>query len=359
MRIPVFVLALCYVALSPWFPSRPAVAEEDSLPKVKTVSVRRVFHNGEHNAFTDLTRYGGNFYLTFRSCPDGHPVHPTASVIVLRSPDGQDWTQVHRFSVPKRDTRDPHFLTFQGKLFVYTGTWYCGDSSPRPEDYDMNRHLGYALWSEDGESWSEPAMLEGTYGHYIWRAAEHGGKAYLCGRRVRELQETEDRSARFPLTESALLESEDGLIWRFKGLFQEEYGDETAFLFEDDGEVVAVARSGSKNAQLCVSSPPYQAWERSDLGRYIGGPMLAKWGERYVVGGRHSTPEGPRTTLYWLVDGELSPFAELPSDGDNSYTGLVALSPKKALVSYYSSHEKDADGKVLTAIYLAELEIMP
>ncbi len=30
----------------------------DSLPRLRVESVRRVFHNGEHNAFTDLIRSG-------------------------------------------------------------------------------------------------------------------------------------------------------------------------------------------------------------------------------------------------------------------------------------------------------------
>jgi hypothetical protein len=45
----------------------------------------------------------------------------------------------------------------------------------------------------------------------------------------------------------------------------------------------------------------------------------------------------------------------LPSDGDNSYPGFVELSPSRGWLSYYSSHEKDAAGKPITAIYLAEL----
>ena len=98
-------------------------------PGVEVTNVRRVFHNGQHNAFTDLVRWQGQFWLTFRSCPDGHSVYPTASVIVLSSTDGKEWAQVHRFHVAKRDTRDPHFLVFNEKLFVYTGTWYCGDAA--------------------------------------------------------------------------------------------------------------------------------------------------------------------------------------------------------------------------------------
>ena len=66
-------------------------------PDVRVSNVRRVFHNGEHNAFTDLVKYQDHFYLTFRSCPDGHMVHPTASIVVLRSEDLSSWQQVFNF----------------------------------------------------------------------------------------------------------------------------------------------------------------------------------------------------------------------------------------------------------------------
>jgi hypothetical protein len=334
----------------------PALRAADP-PKVRIESVRRVFHNGEHNAFTDLIRFKGRYYLTFRSCPDGHMVFPTSSIIVLSSEDGRDWKQVNRFSVPKRDVRDPHFLAYDDKLFVYSGTWDCGGTMEQRRETNML--LGYGAWSEDGEEWQGPAMLEGTYGHYVWRAASHGGKAYLCGRRKREFAVSSTREERDLLTESALLESDDGLTWRKVGLFQEEYGNETSFLFEDDGAVLAVARSGGgRNAQVLRSRPPFKEWDRKDLGRYIGGPHVAKWGERYFVGGRKIVDGKPSTTLSWLVGAELVDFAELPSAGDNSYPGFLELSPTRALVSYYSTHEKDAAGKPITAIYLAELAIV-
>jgi hypothetical protein len=43
----------------------------------------------------------------------------------------------------------------------------------------------------------------------------------------------------------------------------------------------------------------------------------------------------------------------------NKHLGFVELSSKRALVSYYSSHERDASGKMITAIYLAELTLNP
>jgi len=327
------------------------------VPEVRVSNIRRAFHNGEHNAFTDLIRFEGKLYLAFRSCPDGHMVHPSASIIVLASSDTKQWQQVHRFSVPKRDTRDPHFLVFQDTLFVYTGTWYCGETSPKYADYDLNQHLGYAAWSRDGAMWHSPVMLEGTFGHYIWRAETFDGKAYLCGRRKKNFAIPPKGEG--AMVESAMLESDDGLIWRTRALFQEVRGDETAFQFEPDGSIVAIGRRGSDNAQLLRSQKPYTEWERTELDRYIGGPLLAHWGRRTVVGGRKMVDgRNPKTSLCWLVDEQLHEFAELPSGGDNSYPGFVEISPTLALVSWYSSHEKDANGKPITAIYLADLEIV-
>lgn len=351
MRLVSFGLIL---ALYP-FGTR-AVSAGQRLPEIRVTSVRKVFDNGEHNAFTDMCRFRGRYYLTFRSCPDGHGVHPTSSIIVLTSDDFSEWREVHRFSVAKRDTRDPHFLIFQEKMFIYTGAWYCGDSSP--EKYEMNQHLGYTAWTSDGQTWHGPIMLEGTYGHYVWRAAAFGGKAYLCARRKHQFAETESRAQRDPLVESAMLESNDGLIWSKAALFQEQYGDETAFLFETDGSILAVARSGSgRPAQVCRSRPPYRKWQRKDLDRYVGGPLVVQWGERYLVGGRKTSDGKAVTSLCWLVDDQLRDAAELPSGGDNSYPGFIELSPTRAVVSYYSSHERDDSGKTTTAIYLADLEL--
>lgn len=336
--------------------AQSAQAPASSLPRVVVQSVRRVFHNGEHNAFTDLVRFHDRLYLAFRSCPDGHMVHPTASIIILSSADGTQWDEVHRFRVPLRDTRDPHFLVFRDRLFLYTGTWFSGETTIPPAQYDLNQHLGYAAWTTDGSHWNSPVLLEGTFGHYVWRAATFGDRAYLCGRRKPEF-EIFGRGE--PATvESLMLESEDGLVWRRRAVFQETAGDETAFLFEPDGTVLGIGRHGTgKAAQILRARPPYTTWDRKNLSQPVGGPLLARWGDQYLVGGRKTTPErGPKTSLAWLDGERLIEFAELPSGGDNSYPGFVALSSSRALVSYYSSHETDAKGRPITAIYLAELQ---
>ena len=320
-------------------------------------SVRKVFDDGNHSAFTDLCRFGNRIYLTFRSCPDGHEIFPSSSIIVMRSNDGDEWQEVSTFHVRDRDVRDPHFLVFHDALFVYTGTWLCDPAEP--EKRDLNDHLGYGVRTTDGEQWEGPRLLEGTYGHYVWRAATYGGKAYLNGRRKREIAHNAGTGDGVETTESALLDSEDGWVWKATGLFTETYSDETAFLFEDDGSILAIARgNGPQSARVCRSCPPYKQWTRVNLDRNIGGPLLAKWGDRYLVGGRRYDSDGKRVTaLYWLVGDELVPAAELPSGGDNSYPGFVPFNDAQGLLSYYSSHEGSGDTSPPSAIYLANLSL--
>lgn len=347
--------AFCLLTFSSCLLLQSVLATEP--PKVTVSNIRRVFHNGEHNAFTDLVRFKDALYLCFRSCPDGHLVFNTASVIVLRSADeGASWQQVHRFSVKDRDTRDPHFLVFKDQLFVYTGTWWTGPGLLDRKDYDMNKQLGYVVTSADGATWSQPMIAEGTFGHYIWRAATHGGKAFLCGRRKADF--SVEIMGEQGHNQSILLESDDGIIFRHRAYFQEKGGNETAFFFEPDGSLLALDRNGGDHSTLCSSKPPYTDWNRRPLDRFVGGPLLVKWGEHILIARRHTTKEkGPKTSFGWLVDDKFQEFAELPSGGDNSYPGFVELSPTKGLISWYSSHEKDDSGKTITAVYMAELSL--
>jgi hypothetical protein len=330
---------------------------QTTLPTLHATHVRKVYDDGNHNAFTDLCRFQGRIYLTFRSCPQGHMLFTSSQIKVLVSADeGQSWREVHAFSVPTRDVRDPHFLVFQNRLFVYTGTWLVDERDAHATD--VTTMLGYCAVSSDGEIWEGPHALGNTFGYYIWRAATYNGKAYLCGRCLADGTVSGDRSENQATMQSWLLGSDDGLNFTRVGQFQTEYGDETAFLFEPDGTVVALARGGMRrNAQICYSRPPYTTWTRRDLGRPMGGPLITKWGSHYLIGGRKTVDGAPTTTLYWLSDNALHEAVTLPSGGDTSYPGFVASDDRHGLLSFYSSHEGSGTSLAPCAIYLADLRL--
>ena len=310
-----------------------------NLPKLKLKKVRKIEGAGEdHNAFTDMIRFQDRIFLSFRKSEIGHGVYPDSEIIIKASKDeGKTWQEVHRFSVPDRDVRDPHFLIFKNQLFVYSGTW---DARPLVKNkFELNDHIGVAVATKDGETWTKPRMLEGTHGHYIWRAVSQENTAYLCARRVRNFVRTKTRRQRAHLTEQALLVSDDGWTWKYHGLVQSEYGNETAYLIEEDGSLLGIARNGGGPAQIVRSQPPFTKFELLNLARPLGGPLLKKWNEHYLVGGRNTLYGKRECGLYWLADERLFPALTLPSGGDCSYPGFVQLDERRALVSWYSSHE--------------------
>lgn len=331
-----------------------AVVDETQAVEVSVENVRLAFNNDEHNAFTDLTWFKGHIYLTFRSCPDGHMVFQTSRVIVLKSSVGKDWHQVYSFSVKDRDTRDPHFAILNGELFVYTGTWYCGPNKPNVRN--INQMVGYGVSTKDGNQWSLPFMLEGTYGHYVWRTATYNDRVYMCGRRTRNFTEVSTLLERSKLLQSMILSSKDGKRFLPVGTFQEKDGDETAFMFDDSGNITAVARRGRGTAELITLSAQFEVTTRRELDRYIGGPFIGRFGDHTLVAGRNIVDGVSKMVICTLVAGKLVDLCELPAGGDCSYPSIIQLCPGCVLVSYYSSHEKDNNGKPVTNIYLAELE---
>jgi len=220
--------------------------------EIQVVSLHKIFDDGLHNAFTDLCRFHGQYYVTFRNCPDGHGLYASSHIMVAYSRDTKDWEVTPSFSVPNSDMRGPHFVIFRDTLFVLSGTWLVPTN--RSQRRDLNDHQGYGVWSQDGETRQGPRFLEGTQGHYIWRTTVHKGKAYLCGRRKRDFASLSRFEEERAITESALLPTENGFSRQTVGPFQETYGNETAFLFEEDDSILAIARAGVRGTSSGVSS---------------------------------------------------------------------------------------------------------
>ena len=132
------------------------------IPQIRVDAVRVVCDDGMHNAFTDLCTFGGRYYVTFRSCPDGHMIHPTSRIVVLSSSDAVRWERVHSFAVPGRDVRDPHFLVLGERLFVISGAVRVGPEAPAA--YDIDQHQGFCAWTEDGTTGTARAPWRGPPG---------------------------------------------------------------------------------------------------------------------------------------------------------------------------------------------------
>ncbi len=88
------------------------------------LETRKIWDQAPHNAFTDLVRYRGSFYCTFRESaahvPKGRAEN--GKIRILRSPDGKTWKSVGLLDSEQYDLRDPKIsVTADQKLLVLMG----------------------------------------------------------------------------------------------------------------------------------------------------------------------------------------------------------------------------------------------
>ncbi len=296
------------------------------------VKVQKIWDQGAHNAFTDLTRFKDRWYCVFRE-GKGH-VSPDGALRVLQSDDAKTWRSAALITSPTGDLRDAKItITPEGKLML------VGASALHPPS--PVRHQSLVWFSDDGENWSEPVEI-GEPNFWIWRITWHKGKAYGIGYAT-----TEPRMAR-------LYQSDDGRKFDVlvENLFDDGYPNETGLVFLEDDSVLCLLRRDPGEAMLGKAVPPYTEWKWQGLGKRVGGPELLQLPDgRLLAAGRDYI--GSATTRLWWLDPakpELEEIVTLPSGGDTSYPGLV-WDNGRLWVSYYSSHE----GK--TNIYVAEVQL--
>ena len=302
------------------------------------VESAKIWDAGQHNAFTDLIRWRGHWYCTFREA-DAH-VGGDGKLRVLTSDDGQAWTSAALIGEPGIDLRDPKLsITPDGKLMIVAGG----------SVYDGKKLLGKrprVMVSENGTDWPKPHPVLAE-GEWLWRVTWHDGTAY--GVSYNAAAKPPDDG---PLK---LFKSTDGRAFdRVTLLDVSGRPNETTLRFTPDGEMIALVRreEGDRHGWVGRSRAPYTQWAWQELGQRIGGPNFIRLPNGRYVAVVRLYDKKVRTAVcdFDPVAGTLTERLALPSGGDTSYAGLV-WHDKQLWVSYYSSHE----GK--TNIYLARVRV--
>jgi hypothetical protein len=306
-----------------WAQDKPAA---DARPfELRVTRARKIYSDGCHNAFTGLARLGQQTFVTFRSAVN----HMTldGKIRIISSKDLETWQPVHVAEQPKTDFRDPKLVTFRGRLMCYFAAW----RERRPKSPERGA-VSMVVQSTDGRTFAEPQVLQGVRpGAWLWHVAARGdvlyGTAYGGGAKA-----------------ASLYRSSDGLQW--DKLTDLPVPCNEVFLdFTADGVLWALARDG---LALCRAEPPYKeltvVWRAS---MPQGGPLVKRLPTGCVIVTRQWDPPGRRnlrSEIFWLPDGgPLRSITRLPSGGDTSYAAWLDLSPGRAILSYYSSHEHKMD----------------
>lgn len=313
-------------------------------PTATLVSVKKIWDQAPHNAFTDLAYWKGHFVCAFR---EGRAhVATDGKIRILSSRDGEKWSPEALLALDGFDLRDAGLsVTPDDRLMLN------GGAAPRKNDKDHAPTGTFVAFSEDGTIWTKPQIVVEP-GRWLWRATWHDGKAYGVS-----YSSTRPPTG-VPFT--ALVVSDDGIHYRDRApkLLDEGFPTEATLRFAADGTLYCLQRRDGdrlarKSAMFGASCPPYTDWQWHDLGMHVGGPNFIQLPSgQWIAAGRFFHDNKPATELAALdVEKKtIEPILQLPSGGDTSYPGLV-WHDDTLWVSYYSSHE----GK--TSIYLAKVRI--
>ena len=320
---------------------------------------RKVYSDPErpevmHHAFTDLTYFQGEFFLTFRKGP-GHGL-PTSSnvesevIVVLRSRDGIAWSEEAVLKVEGLDNRDPKFLNEEGRLRVYT---FCVQIPPRPQ-----LTVTYGFERKGPGRWSEPFRCAPSA---FWRPKKWRGQYVVSNQDV-------------PIK---LLTSPDGRNWKeHSAICEAASGANETDLWVEGDQLMAFSRSDPKEGVHYMLASRFiesdNRWETVSSGRIVQAPCVFEVGDRLFVSGRtcaypheeftelgrafgqfgrgepgaeevdleqvEKYHHGLRTGIFVMDGTRARQVAELLSAGDSSYTGVVQYGDEIVL-SDYSMHE--------------------
>lgn len=296
------------------------------------LDVRKVGDTAAHNAFTDLVKWRGAWWLVYREA--SRHVSPDGAVRLLRSKDGVAWESAARLTSERGELRDPKVCVTSDKRLMIVAA-----AAKRAPDEPMHQTL--AWFSSDGKAWTPEAPI-GPRDQWLWRVTWHAGRAYAVGYGTTPAN-----------IGTALYSSADGVNWELVTRFAVEgFSNEATLRVSKDGTMWCLLRrdprqpSNEGRGLLGRAKAPYREWEWTVLDQRIGGPEFLIDPVPLAVVRLYGDKQ--RTSLVALEGDHVAELLMLPSSGDSSYAGMV-LDNKTLWISYYSSHE----GK--TAVYLARV----
>jgi len=303
--------------------------------KPELLSTTRIWDEGNHNAFTDIIRHDGYFYVTFREAENHVP--SDGAIRVIRSKDGAAWESCGYLTEESIDLRDPKISVMPDKRLMLV----MGGS-----DYEGKELVGRqprVAFSKNGTDWSAPQRVC-SEGDWLWRVTWHEGKAWGVSNHY-IIGEDKPRSL-------LLYESDDGVNFKIRTALDitgNRFEVTARFLPDDTMMLLARREESDKGAYIGTSLPPYTDWNWSNTGIRVGGPDFIRLPDGTMWAGYRNYVKKATTELAYMTETNLKPVLTLPSGGDTSYPGFV-WHDDVLWMTYYSSHEEK------TAIYLAKIK---
>jgi len=348
-------------AMSDWTTVVPSEAMPEEV-------VSQMSHNN-----LDIHWFQNRLFFAFRTAPS-HFASDETVIYVVSTADQQSWTFEASFHL-LTDLREPRFLSFDGRLFLYFAVLGYNPVAFEPQYTMVSEYEGPCEWSEP-EQVLEPEFIP-------WRARTIDGVPYLIGYIGGEgiyapggepLQvfwlTTADGRTFDPVVPGQPVVLEGGV-------------SETDFAFTDGGALIAVARNEAGDddgwgSKICRAEPGALGdWQCAVDPKKYDSPLVFTHGSHiYLIGRRNVTETGdydlgrddlsaeeqsslyereywvtPKRCSLWSVDPDaltVDFVADLPSNGDTCFASAIDLGGDQFLVYNYTSPLDDPDMKWVT-----------
>ena len=317
----------------------------DGVPEI--VEVRKIWDAARHNAFTDLIRFDGRWFATFRE-GERHVHGADGKIRVIVSDDAETWDSAVLMAEEGVDLRDPKLSVMpDGRLMVVMGGSVY-------ENEELVTRRPRVAFSDDGRTWTPPTPVLSD-GEWLWRVTWHEGRAYGVSYNIFD-------DDTWTLT---LVRSDDGLRYETVTRLDIPGGpNETTLRFLPDDTMIALVRRerDDRHAWIGTSRPPYTDWTWRDAGHRIGGPnfIILPDGRMWAAGRRYREEGVYETVLARFSPERYDPVLALPTHSDpartgtgyvdTSYPGLV-WHDGLLWMTYYSGRAGRA------SIYLAKIRL--
>jgi hypothetical protein len=305
-----------------------------------TPEITKIWDKAPHNAFPDMIRYKGEFYIALRE-GNNHMPDKSGAIRILKSKDGDQWQSITLLEEEDRDVREARLsVTPDGRIMVLTAVGV----------YDKGYKILYPMVSfSDTDGGNFSALQKASMNikptlDWIWSLTWHKDVGYGVV--------YQNKAGGW---EVHLLKTMDGI--NFEHVSQipiDGNPNESTIRFDKNGKMYVLVRreAGDRMGVLAKSDYPYVDWTTNKLTKRLGGPnFLFLDKNTLVMGSRDYQETGSKTAIHITdLDGVIEKNIELPSGGDTSYPGMV-IYKKKLWFVYYSSHEEK------TSIYLTKIPL--
>ena len=348
----------------PVFTDPVTVVPSDTMPATITSLL-------SHNNL-DIVWHGDRLYFAFRTGAS-HFASEEVSMYIVSTQDQVTWTHEATIELG-RDVREPRFLSYDGRLFLYFAV--LGDVPVlfEPQYAMVTEYQGPCGWTEPER------ILPELDGFIPWRTKTVDGTAYMMGYIGGEnIYQPDGEPVRVHW-----FTTEDGRTFEpvvaGQPIVLEGGASETDFVFTDDGGIVAVARNELGDAdgwgsKICrAEAGDLGTWTCAQDPKKYDSPILFRHGDAiYLIARRQLANDGnydlmrrdlppeeqasiynqaywvsPKRCALWRVDGEaltVEHLLDLPSAGDTCFPGVVPLEGDTVLVYNYTSPIDEPDLK--------------